>query len=271
MSGAVDLSVIIVCHRQEHMLPRCVSSLERGLQGVRSELIVLDNLNRGLAKEHLTGSALHHTVVANRRPRGLGYNINRAAAESEAEYILQLNPDMVHHDGRVAEAVEFMEGRPDAGVVCCRLLYPDGRPQPSYRRFPTVPVVVGRGLKMESWPWVPGFYRRRMMLDVVLEEPAAVDWVFGAFMLMRREQFNRLGGMDPALFIYYTYVDMCYRYGQAGLRSYVFPRVRFLHEHQRTSARMPFGRYWRSHVRSAVRYFRKHRYWLVPRTGGPRR
>ncbi len=43
-----------------------------------------------------------------------------------------------------------------------------------------------------------------LTLDTYFDAPCAVDWVFGAFMLMRREEYMRMGGMDTALQIYYT-------------------------------------------------------------------
>ena len=260
----VDLSVIIICHKQEHMLSRCVKSLENGLQGIRAEIIVLDNVGRQRVEKHLASSSIPFRIITNPVPRGLGYNINRAAAKSRARYLLQLNPDMIHHDGQIADAMGYMEKNRDIGVVCCQLLNPDGTIQQSYRRFPTLPVVIARALSMDHWLWKPRFYRYRMMSEQVFEIPHAVDWVFGAFMLMRRNEFSELGGMDPALHIYYTDVDMCYRYRINGQKSSVYPGIRFIHEHQRTSAKYPFGRHWRSHLRSAYRYFKKHGYIFRP-------
>ena len=82
-----------------------------------------------------------------------------------------------------------------------------------------------------------------------------VDWIFGAFMLMRRSDFLRIGGMDARYRLYYEDVDLAWRLRRAGLATWVFPALRFMHAHQRTSASRPFSRPWRWHVAGALRYF----------------
>jgi GT2 family glycosyltransferase len=103
------------------------------------------------------------------------------------------------------------------------------------------------------------------MEETRFDAPHPVDWVFGAFMLMRRTDFERLGGMDEGFRLYYEDVDLCYRFRRAGLATYLFPGIQFVHAHARTSAKQPFGRSWRWHVESAARYFWKSGYCFSPR------
>jgi N-acetylglucosaminyl-diphospho-decaprenol L-rhamnosyltransferase len=160
--------------------------------------------------------------------------------------------------------VRLLEMESSVGIVTCRLLNPDGSVQQNYRRFPTVPVAVSRIFNADSWPWRPPFYRYRLMEQEQLHEGTAVDWVFGAFMLMRRQQFQELGGMDASFRLYYEDVDLCYRYSLAGLQTYYFPSVSFMHHHLRTSAQSTFGPTRRWHASSMIRYFTKHRYAFRP-------
>ncbi len=100
------------------------------------------------------------------------------------------------------------------------------------------------------------------MKGIRLDEAAPVDWVFGAFLLFRREEFLSLGGMDPGFPLYYEDVDLAVRFRRAGKLTVYFPRLQFYHAHQRTSAKQPFGRQWWYHVYSAARFFCRHRYIL---------
>ena len=256
----IDVSVIIVSHGHEAMLPACIASLGPALAGLRAEIIVLDNLGAGAVRAALGGAALGGFAVAvldNAEPAGFAANVNRVAADAGGRHLLVLNPDTEHAEGALAEAVAFMDATPGAGVVGCRLLDPSGAIQQSFRQFPSLPFLLARGLGADLWPWQPGFYKRRMMKGAGGNVPHPADWVFGACMLLRADEFRGLGGFDPGYRLYYEDVDLCRRYRRAGLQTWVFPAVRFRHLHLRASAAAPFSRIWRWHLASAIRYLTK--------------
>ena len=249
-----DLSVVVVSHGHEAMLPDCVASLDRALKGISAEILVIDNLPHGGAATALAGHDVR--VMTNPVPQGFATNVNAGARATTGRCLLFLNPDTQHQAGRLAEAIGFLESNSDVGLIGCRLLNPDGTPQQSFRRFPSPAVPLARGLGAAHWPWRPQWYRKALMETAPASEvPFPVDWVIGAFLLLRRADFARLGGMDEGYRLYYEDVDLAWRLSRAGLGCWVFPALRFLHVHQRSSARRPFSRVWRWHVASACRYF----------------
>ncbi len=258
----VDISVLIVSHGHESMLPECVASLPPALDGLTSEIIVLDNLPHGKVAQCLSQFGDSVRVLENDYPRGLSYNINMLAEQAQGRYLFILNPDTIHHSGLLADAVAFMESRPSAGILGCQLLNLDGTLQVSCRMFPTFLIFLLRGLGVDRWPFKPGFYRKGMMYGETFGESRPVDWLLGATILLRRNEFTKIGGMDEGFRLYYEDVDLCYRYRQALLETWVYPSVSFVHKHMRTSAKVPFGRHWRWHVASACRFFHKHGCWL---------
>ena len=250
---SLALTVIIISHGHEAMLPRCVASLGAALEGVSAEILVVDNLPGGHAAAALAG--LPARVIANPVPVGFAANANRGAAATTGRHLLLLNPDTEHLGGRLAEAVQLLEAEPRIGLLGCTLLGEDGAPQQSFRRFPSPAVPIARGLGADHWPWRPAWYQRAMMTTTLRrDQPFPVDWVFGAFLLLRRSDFSRVGGMDEGYRLYYEDVDLAWRLRRVGLATWVFPGLRFLHAHQRSSARRPFSRLWRWHVASAWRY-----------------
>jgi GT2 family glycosyltransferase len=260
----MDLSVIVVSHGHDALLSACFDSLAAPLEGLDAELILVDNVASLRLETVIARTPLRVRCVVNARQEGFARNVNRAVAGAAGRYVLLLNPDTVFACGRVADAVHFMETRPDAGALGCRLLNTDGSPQASYRRFPSVGIALSRGFAADRWPYRPEFYRHGVMEGEVVEAGSPVDWVYGAFMLLRRATFLEVGGMDEAFRLYYEDVDLCYRLRQRGLRTYYFPAIGVIHHHLRTSAARPFGRSWRWHVRSMCRYFWKHGYVLRP-------
>jgi len=258
------LSVIIVSHGHEAMLAGCLGSLAVALRGIESEVILLDNLALGRAQQTLYTILPEGRFIENAKPQGFAENANRAALAAAGRYLLFLNPDTEYSRGSMAAALEFLDDNPDIAVLGCRMLNPDGSPQQNCRRFPTLPVILARGLGADQWPRRPRFYRRRMMEDVAITRPVRVDWVFGAFLLVRRAQFLAIGGMDPKFRLYYEDVDLCYRFRCRRLDTAVFPELEFFHRHMRSSASRPFGALWRWHVRSSGRFLRKHGYLFRP-------
>jgi GT2 family glycosyltransferase len=255
MTEVPDLSVVIVSHGHAAMLPGCVASLASALESLRTEILVIDNLADGGV-----AALLDHPVQVKTNPVPLGFaaNVNAGARATTGRYLLFLNPDTLHRDGRLADALGFLDGNPEVGLLGCRLLNPDGTPQQSFRRFPSPAVPLARGLGVERWPWRPQWYRNALMeQDAPSDSPFPVDWVFGAFLLLRRADFTRVDGMDEGFRLYYEDVDLAWRMRRAGLQTWVFPSLVFLHEHQRSSARRPFSGTWRWHVGSALRYFAK--------------
>lgn len=253
MSGAPDLSVVVISHGHEAMLASCIASLAPALEGIAAEILVVDNLQAGGAAAALAG--LPARVVANAAPVGFAANVNRGAAETRGRVLLFLNPDTRHREGRIADAMRFLEARPEIGLVGCTLVGTDGEVQQNFRRFPSPAVPIVRGLGADLWLRRAAWYRDAMMATTRSEDPFPADWILGAFLLMRRSDFDRVGGMDEGYRLYYEDVDLAWRLRRAGLATWVFPALRFLHEHQRASAKRPFSRAWRWHVGSALRYF----------------
>lgn len=261
---AIDLSVVIVSHGHEGLLADCVGSLLGGLSGLEAEILVLDNLGGQEVEAVVGGIDERVKCFGNAEPQSLAQNVNEMAAKSRGKFLLMLNPDTVYQSGALKDALAYLEGDTKTGILGCRLLNMDGTVQPSCREFTTLPVVMLRGFGVDRWPWRPAFYRKRMMEAFDYDKQQLVDWIFGAFILIRREEYLRLGGMDQGYRLYYEDVDLCYRYRKAGLRTGYFPGVSFMHKHMRTSAKVPFGRHWRWHVRSVMRYFREQGYWFKP-------
>jgi GT2 family glycosyltransferase len=253
MTDAPDLSVVVVSHGHEALLRGCVASLAPALAGLSAEILVIDNLPAGGAAGVLAGTPAR--VLRNAAPVGFAANVNRGAAATTGRCLLVLNPDTVHAAGRLAEAIAFLDAHPAIGLLGCALVNEDGSEQRSYRAFPSPAVPIARGLGADRWPWQPAWYRRALMQGGGGAQPFRADWVFGAFLLLRRADFAAVGGMDEGYRLYYEDVDLAWRLRRAGRETWVFPALRFVHAHQRASAKRPFSRAWRWHVASALRYF----------------
>jgi GT2 family glycosyltransferase len=194
-------------------------------------------------------------AVHNERPLGFGANVNLGVARTTAELVLCANPDAVPEPDAVGVLRGFMAEHPRCGVAAPRMIYPDGRWQPSRRRFPTVTGTIVRRTPLRLV--LP--QRRHYHLDEAApEEPVQADWMLGAFLLLRRSMLEELGGFDEGFRLYGEDIDLQYRAMRAGWERWYVPAAVVRHEHKAETDRRWLTRRTLWHWRGVLRFVRKH-------------
>ena len=156
-------------------------------------------------------------------PQGYAANANLGIAATEAPFVLLANPDTLPAADAVGLLRAFASDRPRCGIAGPQLVYEDGSWQPSRRRFPTVSGTIVRRTPLRSVLRPGERQRAHYMLDERPEEPVEADWMLGAFLLLRREMLDELGGLDPGYRLYGEDIDLCYRAAKAGWERWYVP------------------------------------------------
>jgi N-acetylglucosaminyl-diphospho-decaprenol L-rhamnosyltransferase len=194
-------------------------------------------------------------ALENRHPLGFAANVNLGLSRTTGEAVLIANPDAVAEPGAVGILREFMESRPRCGVAGPRMVFPDGSPQPSRRRFPTVGGTIVRRTPLRKV--VP--QEHHLHLDEPAPaEPVEADWMIGGFLLLRREMLDELGGLDAGFRLYGEDIDLAYRAMLAGWERWYVPAAVVRHEHQAVTDRRFLTRRTLWHWRGILRFVRKH-------------
>jgi N-acetylglucosaminyl-diphospho-decaprenol L-rhamnosyltransferase len=194
-------------------------------------------------------------VIENERSLGFGANINRGVAATSAPYVVASNSDIEATPGSVAMLCDFAESRPRAGIIGPQMRYPDGRWQASRRSFPTVRGTIVRRTPLRR---ILPPERRHYLLDERPTEPAQSDWLLGAFLFLRREMLEDLGGLDEGYRLYGDDIDLAYRARMAGWERWYVPDAVVIHHHQAVTDRRFFTQRTLWHWRSILRFVRKH-------------
>ncbi len=201
-------------------------------------------------------------AIENERPLGFAANLNRGFSRTTGEALLSANPDAVPEPGAVAALRDFMGDHPRCGVAGPRMLYPDGSPQPSRRRFPTVGGTLVRRTPLRRV--VP--QRRHYHLDERSPTgPVQTDWMLGGFLLLRREMLEELGGFDEGFRLYGEDIDLQYRAMLAGWERWYVPAAVVRHEHKAVTDQRFLTRRTLWHWAGIARFVRKHPERLVAR------
>lgn len=197
-------------------------------------------------------------LVENKRPLGFAANANRGVAETSAPFVVVANPDAVAEPGAVEVLYSFAAERPRCGVAGPELRYPDGRWQPSRRRFPTVSGTLVRRTPLRYLFRPFERQRRHYLLDERPTEPVPADWMLGAFLLYRRALLEELGGFDEGFRLYGEDIDLCYRAAKAGWDRWYVPAAIVRHEYPAVIDRRFLTRRTLWHWGGILRFVRKH-------------
>jgi GT2 family glycosyltransferase len=239
----VRVAAVIVSHRH----PR---ELEQSLPALRpqvDELVVIANVP-GSVPAGLD-------AVHNQRPLGFGTNVNRGVARTSAELVVSANPDAIPQPGAIDALRAFMEAHPRCGIAGPRMEFPDGRWQPSRRRFPTVTGTVVRRTPLRKIV----SQRHHFHLDEAPPaEPVEADWMLGGFLMLRRSMLEELGGFDEGYRLYGEDIDLAYRALRAGWERWYVPQALVRHEHKAETDKRWLTRATLWHWAGVLRFVRKH-------------
>jgi N-acetylglucosaminyl-diphospho-decaprenol L-rhamnosyltransferase len=214
--------------------------------------IVVDN-----ASQDATLQRVRASHIANRENRGFAAAVNQGVRATEAEFILLLNPDV-----KILTAIDrLVEASSRFGLAAGKLVDSNGCAQSGFtiRRFPTAAALIFELFGLNRlWPSNP-VNRKYRYLDRSMDEPGPVDQPAGAFLMFRRDVWDKLGGFDEKFHpIWFEDVDFCRRAAQAGFRAQYVPEVQASHHGAHSIAQLPPGcraLYW---CDSLLRYAAKH-------------
>jgi GT2 family glycosyltransferase len=211
------LDVVIVCWNAGTSLRECLRSLETAqAEGAAiGRVVVVDNGSSTDPAEPGV-SALPIQLIRNARNVGFAAACNQAAAESRADYLLFLNPDVVLGPGGLTASVSLLEDERhrDTGVVGIQLVDERGTVTRTCARRPRRLTFLASLLRLHRlWP---GPLTSYLMLEWDHAASRDVDHVTGAFYLVRRAVFVALGGFDERFFVYFEDLDLSMRVRQAG-------------------------------------------------------
>jgi len=243
------VAAVVVSHGHARELRDSLPALAPQVQ----ELVIVENFPGSV--EAVPADA---RVIRNERPLTFAANLNQGIAATTAPYVLSVNPDAIPEPDAVAALVAFAEAHSRCGVAGPRMLWSDGTLQPSRRRFPTVGGTIVRRtpLRLVLHPYER--QRRHYQLDEPGDEPAQTDWMLGAFLLMRRQLLDEVGGWDAGFRHYGEDVDLQYRAARAGWERWYVPAAVVRHEYAAVIDRRFLTRHTLWHLRGMLRFVRKH-------------
>jgi GT2 family glycosyltransferase len=246
----MSVSAVVVSHGHARELETLLPALGRQV----AEIAVVANTPESVPAD------LPPTVrvLENARPLRLAENVNLGVAATSGEWVVYSNPDVIPAPDAVEKLHTFATTRPRCGIAGPRTVWPDGRWQPTRRSFPTVSGTLVRRTPLRRL--FPPLERQtaHYHLDEDVDEPAAADWLLGAFLLLRRRTLAEIGGFDEGFRHYVEDIDLCYRAMRAGWERWYVPAAQVTHDWAQVTDKAFLSRNSLWHARSMARFVRKH-------------
>jgi GT2 family glycosyltransferase len=230
----VKISVVIPTHDTRELVLQAVASVLRQEDAGASELVVVDDGSRDGTEPAVRAAAPDATLL--RQPAALGFSAaaNRGLAAASGDVLLLLNSDAELRPGALAALRQALDADASLGIAGARLFFPDGRPQWSGGREPTLlwlfALASGLGGRLRGLP---------LRRDGAAGHRQRVDWVSGAALAMRRDVWRRCGPLDERYAFYCQDLDLCWAARRAGYAVRILPGFAAVHRHGATIARDP--------------------------------
>lgn len=252
MSASLD--IVIVSYRGEALLRRCLASL-RAHAGGPAAVTVVDNASGDGTAEMVAAEFPEVRLLRQSRNLGFARAQNLGVAAGSGAAVLVLNPDTEIDAGTLAPLLERLADDPRIGCVGPALVREDGSFDHAARRsFPTPLSALGHftgiGRRTDRGPLAA--YRAPEV------ESGPVDAVNGAFMMLRRSAFERVGGFDEGYWMYMEDLDLCKRLADAGWITYYEPRSLAIHTKAGTTEGRRGPRLNIAFHRGMGRFYRRH-------------
>jgi N-acetylglucosaminyl-diphospho-decaprenol L-rhamnosyltransferase len=224
-----DLSVSVVSYRTPALLRQCLGALDRDRVAMDLDVTVVDNASGDGSAEMVADQFPWIRLIRNDQNRGFGAAHNQALRAASGRYMVILNSDATPAVGALQALVNFLDGHPTVAVSGPRLRYPDGRVQPSRRRFPSLATLLLESTQLQRFSPDNAVLRRYYVADRSDDEPQEVDWLVGACLCVRASAFTEVGLFDERFFMYSEELDWCRRFRAAGWRVAYVPRAEVVH------------------------------------------
>ena len=232
----MKLSVVIVNYNVKYFLKQCLASVYGSQQSLADgsalelEVWVVDNDSVDDSVAMVRNDFPEVRIIENHDNVGFARANNMALRQATGDLLLLLNPDTVVERDTFAQCAEFMTAHPDCGGLTVKMV--DGKGnylRESKRGFPTPAAsfykIAGLTRLFPHSRRFAAYYMGHLGDDDINE----IEIMPGAFLMLRKEVFEKTGGLDESYFMYGEDIDFSWRIRLAGWKNYYLPTTHIIH------------------------------------------
>jgi len=258
----IDVSIVIISWKMRSLLERMLDSLFLVTSDLNFEVILIDNNSEDGTIEMVSGRFPAIKLIKNSENRGVAPARNQGLEIAKGKYVLILDADMELVENSIKQLHEFMEKKPDCGLVGCKLVDTDGKLQFSCKRFPNLAALLYRRLEIFSFFKNSKTLKHHTMQEWDHSSIREVDYLIGACQFIRKEALDEVGLYDDKIFYGPEDIDFCLRMWKAGWKVMYYPFTQIIHHEQRITKQNYFSVLSLRHLKGIFYIFKKYNWKL---------
>ena len=249
----MQLSVIILNYNVRYFLEQCILSVQKALEGIDSEIIVVDNASSDDSCEMMMAKFPNIKLIENATNLGFPKGNNIGVAQAKGEYICILNPDTVVAEDTFKKLL-VKSCHLSAGIIGCKLIDGTGNFLPESKRSVPTPWVAFT--KIFGLYKISNYFGKYYAQHLSENQSGNVDILVGAFMMMKRELYLKVGGFDENCFMYSDDIDLSYLVLKTGKSNYYYHEISVIHYKGESTVRD--GTYMKRFREAMQFFYKKH-------------
>jgi GT2 family glycosyltransferase len=249
------ISIVIVSYRCWNRLRLCLDSIF--LQELKDlEVIVVDNNSNDGKADAFVASFPHVKFILQEDNAGFSKACNRGAKEAKGDWLLFLNPDTILQPDNLNKLLEKASANPEWKLIGIRQLNDKGKDTHPHGLFLKWWNVWGPVRSLERLIKGSKFSKQYLSTAPVTYP----DWISGSFVLIRKNDFESLGGWDERFWMYCEDMDLSKRAANKGWLRVMYNETQCVHSHGGSSRIDPETKAITKTevIISTIRYLRKY-------------
>jgi len=222
-------SVVILNYNVKYFLDACLQSVLRSIEGKNAEIIVADNNSTDDSKAYFKDKYPQVKFLWFDNNSGFATAYNKSVQQAKGEFLLILNPDTLVSEDVLDALDRFAQSHPDFGIIGGKMLDGTGNFLPESKRGIPTPIVAFSKLtklyKLLNFSPFNKYYA----LHLAENQNGEVDILTGAFMYIKKENYQAIGGFDERYFMYGEDIDLSYTMLKSGKQNYYLPDAKIIH------------------------------------------
>ncbi len=221
-----DVSILIVNYKTKDITIQAIDAVMASKTRYSYEIIVVDNKSEDGSLEAIQAKFPEITIIASGENGGFAKANNLAATKASGKYVWLLNSDTIITPDTIEKILDDAE-KNHSYVASCKLRNKDGSIQPQGGALPTIKRIALWMLNLDRFAAREDLYQNSRPDDFTQNRESG--WLGGTALLVRRDLYQSINGLDDHIFMYGEDVEFCIRVHAGGLPIHYFSDPELIH------------------------------------------
>jgi len=228
--AVLDLSIIIVNWNSWKDLINCINSIKENSSDINYEIIVIDNCSTDNSVMEIKNSISDILLIENKKNIGFPAANNQAFKIAKGKFLLALNPDTIVKKYTLQESIKHLRDDISIGCIGIKTLKENGEVLNSCARsFPTLWSTFCHLFYLDTIFKKAKFHQSSEMAYWDHNNSCDIDLLHGGYMMFPNLVYQKIGGFDEKIPMFYEDIEYCCRVKKNGYRIYYLADVEIIH------------------------------------------